>query len=285
MAAKNKGGRPRHHEEAKREQIGLRVTPTMKRQIAAAAEGSGRSIAQEVEQRLEMSFLEDRLLGGRDVALLTNLIASVIAMIERVTKRPWSEDRPTWEAVNAAVQRILSWFQSPIDLDIWQRHDPTPLLLLDPVFKLDELRRMIDEIEHTHSAKEQDSWPDDIKQRYDKALTDYAETLEEAKRRARAIFEGPMREQDARNREAIKLGRALAGQRQGKWSTNFIVGGIARMFKSGGQIEPLTGLRDLASIPEDELRECIRTLAGLPPDDPDLSILESRTPHWADFDD
>jgi hypothetical protein len=53
-------GRPRKpDEEAKREQMSFRTTPVMRDKILASAEASGRSIAQELEFRIERSFRDD----------------------------------------------------------------------------------------------------------------------------------------------------------------------------------------------------------------------------------
>jgi hypothetical protein len=52
-------GRPRLNEDAKRVPVSFRTTPNMSEKITAAAKASGRSLAQEVEYRLERSFRDD----------------------------------------------------------------------------------------------------------------------------------------------------------------------------------------------------------------------------------
>lgn len=55
-------GRPKKPDsEAKRYPLGMRTTLEMQRKMQDAARASGRSVAQEVEFRLERSFRDDEL--------------------------------------------------------------------------------------------------------------------------------------------------------------------------------------------------------------------------------
>jgi len=60
MTESKKLGRPPLNEEVKRCPISVRVTPTMKAAIEAVAKANGRSITQEIELRLELSFARER---------------------------------------------------------------------------------------------------------------------------------------------------------------------------------------------------------------------------------
>lgn len=273
MSEKKKMGRPRQHEEAKREPIAFRVTPTMKDEITRAAEASGRSIAQEIEGRLEMSFFEDRVLGGRDTALLTKLIASTVKMVELETGRSWTEDRMTFEAAKVGIQRILTRHQPHLDFDIWDRHRDLMLHFLQSVIRLDATKREIEGLQKAYSPEDM---PDDVKAHYERALRDYPEQLAKVRREARAVFEGPMKEQQERIKESVRLGAKIAGQWRGEKVGNFILGGVVRMYASSGAFEPLPGLRDAADISDDELFACIRKLAGAPPDDPDMEVFRMK---------
>lgn len=273
--AKNKGGRPRlPDEEAKRAAFTFRTTNSLRGQLTAAAEESGLSIAQEIERRLELSFFEEAIMGGRDKALLAKLIASAASLIEIETQRRWTEDRMTWAAVNAAVQRIMAWFQPHLDLDIWKRHDPKLFAFLERVNQLEQARREIDGLSKAYPSS--DDMPAEAKALHDRAIARYPELLKEVRRQAKAFFDGPLREQRERDREAIKLGRQIAGERQGTRAGSFIVGGVMRMYKSSGAFEPLPGLRDPGDISEEELFDCIRLLAGEPPDDPDMEVFRMK---------
>jgi hypothetical protein len=72
-AAKRPGRPPLPVGEGKRHALGIRTTAALKAQIEAAAQLSGRSLAQEIEYRLERSFaddLQDSLLGRQAAAFL-----------------------------------------------------------------------------------------------------------------------------------------------------------------------------------------------------------------------
>jgi hypothetical protein len=270
MAAPTKG------EDAKRRIVTMRVTNAAYDRIASAAQASGRSVSQEIESRLELSFQEERMMGGKSTALLSKLIASTVALIETETERNWTEDRMTWEAVNAAVQRIIGWFQPSLDFDIWDKYRDSALLpFLEAVWAVQERRDRMKGLEEAYPPSRM-PMPPGVRSEYDKAAAEYPVALEEAKRRAKAVFEGPIREQQERNAEAVRLGRAIAGERQGERAGHFIVGGIMRMFKVNGAFEPLPGMRDPADISDDELFDAIRSLAGAPMDDPDMSVFRAR---------
>lgn len=273
--AKSKGGRPRlPDDEAKRTAFTFRTTTSLRGQLAAAAEESGLSIAQEIERRLELSFFEEAIMGGRDKALLAKLIASAASLIEIETQHRWTEDRMTWAAVNAAVQRIMSWFQPHLDLDIWKRYDPKLFAFLDRVNQLDQAKREIEGLAKAYPFF--DEMPEEAKALHDRAVARYPELLDAVRKEARTFFDGPLKEQRERDREAIKLGRQIAGERQGNRSGSFIVGGVMRMYKTSGAFEPLPGLREAGDITEQELFDCIRLLAGAPPDDPDMEVFKMK---------
>jgi hypothetical protein len=277
MAAPSKG------EEAKRRIITMRVTNAAYDKIAAAAQENGRSVSQEIESRLELSFQEERIMGGESTALLSKLIASTIGLIELETERNWTKDRMTWEAVNAAVQRIVSWFQPSLDFDIWDKYRDSALLpFIEAAWAVEERRDRIKGLEQAYPPALM-PMPEGVRSEYDKAMAEYPVALDEAKRRAKAVFDGPLKEQRARNAEAVKLGRKIAGERQGERAGSVIVGGIMRMFKVNGAFEPLPGLRDPADVSDEELFDAIRTLAGAPSDDADMTVFRaSRT--YEDFE-
>jgi hypothetical protein len=276
-------GAPSKGEDAKRRIITMRVTNAAYDRIAASAQASGRSVSQEIESRLELSFQEERIMGGKSTALLSKLIASTVGLIELETERDWTEDRMTWEAVNAAVQRIVSWFQPQLDFDIWDKYRDSALLpFLEAAWAVQERRDRIKGLEEAYPPVRM-AMPAEIRAQYDKAVAEYPVALEEAKHRAKSVFEGPLREQRERNAEAIKLGRKIAGERQGRRAGSFIVGGIMRMFKKSGAFEPLPGLRDPADVSDEELLAAIRILAGAPSDDPDMTIIRA-TRTYEDFE-
>lgn len=53
----------------------MRMSDSTRARINEAAAANGRSVSQEIESRLEMSFQEERIIGSAKAALLTKLIA------------------------------------------------------------------------------------------------------------------------------------------------------------------------------------------------------------------
>lgn len=104
---KNKGGRPLHGSEPKRAPLSLRTSPELRDKVEKAAERATRSLAQEVEFRLEMSFRSDSLLGGEHNHRLIKMLNGVIQTVEGRTGKSWREDAPTFYGVKAAVERVM----------------------------------------------------------------------------------------------------------------------------------------------------------------------------------
>ena len=101
--AKNRGGRPPERDEAKRAAISMRITPATRAALDDAANRAGRSLAQEVEQRLERSIEVEAANGGPATAALVQSIVADIAEIEALTGKSWATDHETYGAVCRAV--------------------------------------------------------------------------------------------------------------------------------------------------------------------------------------
>lgn len=104
---KNKGGRPRHGDEVKRAALSLRTSPDLRRRVEEAAERSGRSLAQELEHRLELSFDRDNLFHGSFNYAFMSMAMGALAQIERRMGASWTEDLPTFDAVSAAMDQLI----------------------------------------------------------------------------------------------------------------------------------------------------------------------------------
>lgn len=100
-----KRGRPALPEAEKRQQIGVRTSPTLKLDLERAAGENGRSVAQEAELRLIESFEVERRAGTGETAQLLRMIADQIAMIERTTGKRWHRDLMTWAAAAEAIAK------------------------------------------------------------------------------------------------------------------------------------------------------------------------------------
>ena len=91
--------------------MGFRPTPQIRAKLEQAAHENGRSMSQEVEARLEASFLDeearDREMGGKELHALFRLLGAAAEIIEARTGKICSEDWDTGMAVFSAWQRLL----------------------------------------------------------------------------------------------------------------------------------------------------------------------------------
>jgi hypothetical protein len=93
--------------DGKRHPLGIRTTARLARLIEEAARESGRSVAQEIEYRLEKSFLETEPWGGaRSMAAFHSLAAQAIIFSGEHPER-WLRDRETLEAVLETWRTVL----------------------------------------------------------------------------------------------------------------------------------------------------------------------------------
>ena len=77
----------------------MRTTKETRDKLEAAANTSGRSLAQEVEYRLERSFLEEdalyREIGGKEFYDLMRWLSLTFKYVEQSTKKSWIDDLDT----------------------------------------------------------------------------------------------------------------------------------------------------------------------------------------------
>lgn len=100
-------GRPIEGEEAKRLPLSLRTTPRIRYAIEQAAESSGRSLAQEMEHRLEDSVNSDVNFGGAHNNAFFRMMTTVVQAIEERNGAKWTDDLDTYWAVREALNLIL----------------------------------------------------------------------------------------------------------------------------------------------------------------------------------
>jgi hypothetical protein len=102
VGKKRRGPAPLPPDQGKRHPIGIRVTKEIRAFLQQMADSSGRSLAQEIELRLQRSVDFDAILGGaRPAALFRALAASVV--IQFGTSDRWLDDSEKFER----VQRLL----------------------------------------------------------------------------------------------------------------------------------------------------------------------------------
>jgi hypothetical protein len=100
-------------EAGKRFPLNMRTTKGIRDRLESAARANGRSLAQEVEHRLEQSFFgEDaraHFFGGADLDALCQQIAGAVGFVQQKTGKRWLEDYETYLAVSDALEGILKW--------------------------------------------------------------------------------------------------------------------------------------------------------------------------------
>ena len=110
--AKRKPGRPALPAGGgKRYALSMRTTKELRDKLDQAREASGRSLAQEVEARLEQSFqweeTEYRHFGDRGTYRLMALVAMTLGLVETVTGKHWSKDPQALVEAKSAVNAFL----------------------------------------------------------------------------------------------------------------------------------------------------------------------------------
>jgi hypothetical protein len=86
----------------------MRTTPSVKAALQEAADREGRSLAQEIEQRLERSLQVDVMLGGPATSALITAIVADVVEIEARTGSRWNKDILTFGAVRHAIMEHLA---------------------------------------------------------------------------------------------------------------------------------------------------------------------------------
>ena len=114
--------------EGKRTPLNMRTTRELRERLEREAADSGRSLAQEVEARLERSFAEeksraaisDEAVGGvyasfgkPETFLVARLLANAIHTIEAVTGKNWMDDPKAHRQTQEACKNILDAFRPP----------------------------------------------------------------------------------------------------------------------------------------------------------------------------
>lgn len=97
--------------EGKRSTLSVRLTPEGRARLDKAASASGRSLAQEVEMRLENSFAQDVLMetifgGNLHSRNVMHACATAMRRIEMVREARWVDDYATLWTCRKAVEHI-----------------------------------------------------------------------------------------------------------------------------------------------------------------------------------
>ncbi len=105
-----RAGRPRQlqHNE-KRTTFGTRLRPELRDYLAAQAAGNGRSMSEEIEDRLETSRMADDAWGGARVVALLRILAAIAA-----EHRGWLDDHAAFELVRNRWLAALNEREPPL---------------------------------------------------------------------------------------------------------------------------------------------------------------------------
>lgn len=138
--------------EGKRHQVGFRTTRELKDRIEAEAKANGRSIAQEIEFRLEAGYeisaarkaveranaTASTLMGDEKTAAMIRAMTAGIGAVMRYSGKHWDRDIYTRAAVKACIDaaRVGSFKNEKMDIE-----DPADVDA-DLVRKFDKIGRM-----------------------------------------------------------------------------------------------------------------------------------------------
>lgn len=126
---RGRGRPPLDPDKAKREPISFRTTRELRDKLDNAADNSGRSLAQEVECRLQQSFVQeqrvqeiretvhqdivDHAFGGQSIFDITRVIASGIAALQNRTGKTLSDRKTNEHARHLANQSLKNLISAP----------------------------------------------------------------------------------------------------------------------------------------------------------------------------
>lgn len=94
-------------EGRKRWILSIRTTAEGRERLVKAAEQQGRSLSEEIETRLQLSFQRDDAYGGFANAAFVNLLGALIRDAEAETGKRWRADPATWRVVRERIIRDL----------------------------------------------------------------------------------------------------------------------------------------------------------------------------------
>jgi hypothetical protein len=90
-------------EGRKRWIMSMRTTNDGRERLRLAAEANGRSLSEEIENRLERTFQSDDAAGGFANAAFVSLIGAIIRDVEAQGRKSWQSDYETWASVRQKV--------------------------------------------------------------------------------------------------------------------------------------------------------------------------------------
>jgi hypothetical protein len=100
-------GRPSRGDDAKKSSLAIRTTRSFKARLAQAATESGRSLAHEIEVRLDESFKHGGPLPAEHNAKFLRQTSAALATVEQENGKAWVSDHQTFVMAEACITRLL----------------------------------------------------------------------------------------------------------------------------------------------------------------------------------
>ena len=131
----------------RRASMGFRPTPEIRRQLEQVAFANGRSLSQEIEARLELSFAVEQArieaFGGDATCAVTKALAAAAAAVSQKAKRSWLEDAGVYREAEKAIFLLLGAFRPG-------KKGSFPTFGLGVEVAIDILRKQADRLEGRH---------------------------------------------------------------------------------------------------------------------------------------
>jgi len=109
-------------DKRKRRPLNMRTTDDLRERLERAAQWAERSLAQEVELRLELSLQQEdylRRTWGSDIFEIADSLARSLYWIEQKSGKRWSEDDDTFELFSQTTLEVLRAYR--------ERRQPAPM--------------------------------------------------------------------------------------------------------------------------------------------------------------
>ena len=87
--------------------LSIRTSNELRQKLNDATEASGRTLTQEVEMRLERSFLRDEFTGGSRTTAFLDAVGALIRELEIERNTSWTSDGETWREVEGLIKKLL----------------------------------------------------------------------------------------------------------------------------------------------------------------------------------
>lgn len=149
-ATKKMGRPPLPPGERRRASMGFRPTPAIRRELEQTAFANGRSLSQEIEARLELSFAVEKTrieaFGGDATDAVTKALAAAANAVSQKAKRSWLEDAGVYREVEKAIFLLLDAFRPG-------KKGSFPLFGLGVEVAADILRKQADRIDRRYTEE------------------------------------------------------------------------------------------------------------------------------------